>query len=183
MTPLIALAIVAAAITVWAIARKGLAGLPLILGVWFLYASGLLLYCWFPPTPPQIALVFFLGGISLALIVWGLYNVWLNLCLPKKLRPVRRSLGKDFFLAIQPAGKSDYIVPLQAKPTYGIIYGLVPWDDEGADMLHRFLNEEVWEKGLKLTHFQAEHAEVHHLDVAFILGIVRPKTIIDRILY
>jgi len=183
MNPLEIIAALIVIITIWAIIVRGFASIPLVLGMWFLYASGLLLYHWFPPTPPQIALVFFLAGVSLVLIAWGIYNLYVELSLPKKLRPVRRSLGKDFFLAIQPAGKSDYIVPLQAKPTYGIMYGLIPWDDEGADMLYRFLNEEVWEKGLKVTHFDAEHAEISGTHCAFILGVLRPKTIIDRILY
>jgi len=175
MNPFIVLAVILVLITLWAIFRKGLAGIPLILGVWFLYASGLLLYYWFPPTPAQIALVFFLAGISMVFIVWGLYNVWLNLSFSRKFAKARHIIGKIV--------DKELFIAMEAKPTYGVLYGLIPWDDRGADMLHRFLNEEIWEKGLKVTHFQAEHAEVGGLHCAFILGIIRPKTIIDRILY
>mgnify|MGYP000327144086 CR=1 FL=1 len=172
---LVILAIIGALVSLWAAFRKGLAGLPLILGVWFLYASGLLLYFWFPPTPPQIALVFFLAGISITVIIWGIYNVWLNLCFAKKLKPIKKPLGK--------VGGMELFIALDAKPNYGIMYGLIPWDDQGADILYNFLNNEIWEKGLKLTHFDAEHAEIGGMHCAFILGIIRPKTIIDRILY
>ena len=175
MMPFIVLAVIGALVTIWAIVRKGLAGLPLILGIWFLYAGGLLVWHWFPPTPAQIALVFFIAGISIALLAWGIYNVWLNLCLAKKLKPVRRSLAKFT--------DGELFIALEAKPNYGVMYGLIPWDDRGADILYSFLNEEVWGKGLKVTHFQAEHAEVGGLHCAFILGILQPKTIIDRILY
>jgi len=175
MTPLIIVAIVAAIITAWAAIRKGIAGLPLILGIWFLYAGGILLYHWFPPTPPQIALVFFIAGISMMLIVWGIYNLWLNISLPRKLAPRKTVLGR--------IADRELFIALEARPNYGVMYGLIPWDVRGAEMLYRFLNEEVWEAGLKVTHFQAEHAEISGIHCAFIFGILRPKTIIDRILY
>ncbi|RLI87404.1 MAG: hypothetical protein DRP01_01895 [Archaeoglobales archaeon] len=175
MNPLIIEAVIIAVISIWAIWRKGLAGVPLILGLWFFYGACILLYHWFPPTPGQIALAFFLAGIAIALLIWGVYNIWLNFVTSGRL------LTKKF--AIEKVGDKELYIALEARPNYGVMYGLIPWDDRGADILHQFLNNEVWARGLKVTHFQAEHAEVGGLHCAFILGILRPKTIIDRILY
>lgn len=179
------LAIIIVLITVWAVLRKGLAGMPLIIGMWLLFADALLLVYWFPPTPPQIATVFFLGGVAIMLIVWGLYNVWLNLAMVKKLRKLNGAKmllpkpitvdGKEITLGLT--------IRTLDKPSYGVMYGLISWDDQGADLLFRFLNEKVWGSGLKLEQFQAEHAQIGGSHCAFIMGILRPKTIIDRILY
>jgi len=47
------IAAVCAIITIYAVIRKGIASLPLVLGLWFLFASALLLSHWFPPTPTR----------------------------------------------------------------------------------------------------------------------------------
>jgi len=174
---LLVVAVVMACISAWAIIRKGLAGLPLILGMWFLYADALLLIHWFPPTLAQIAVAFFIGGVSIALIAWGLYNIWMNIVLVKRIAMLDGK-KKTF-----PDGQFWIMFRASQKPTYGVMYGLIPWNDEGANMLYEFLNEEIWKKGLKVEFFDAEHAEVSGTHCAFIMGIVRPKTIIDRILY
>lgn len=84
-----------------------------------------------------------------------------------------RSDGVKSFMALT--------VPL--KMTYGVMYGLISWDEEGASMLYDFLNNQIWRQGYKVEHFDVEHAQIGGSHVAFVMGIVRPKTIIDRILY
>jgi len=164
-------------ITAYAVMRKGLASLPLVLGLWFLFATMQLLLHWFPPTPPQIALCFFLFGMSLALIVWGLYTLYANIT-AKRAKPVVKEFagpsGEKYFIALSMEGE---------KPVYGLIYGLIPWDSYGAEMLFRFLNQEVWWKGYAVRFFDAEYALVGGVHCAFILGIITRKTIVDRILY
>jgi len=171
------IAAICAIITIYAVMRKNIASLPLVLGLWFLFASALLLVYWFPPTPSQIALCFFLFGISLVLLVWGIYTLYANIT-AKRLKTVK----KEF---VGPSGEK-YFIALAAeeqKPVYGIIYGLIPWNDYGAEMLFRFLNEEIWWKGYAVRFFEAEHAEIAGIHCAFILGIITRKTFVDRILY
>jgi hypothetical protein len=171
------IAAVCTIITIYAVIRKGIASLPLVLGLWFLFASGLLLSHWFPPTPTQIAICFLLFGLSLTLLVWGIYNLYANIT-GRKLKSIKKDYvgpsGEKYFIALQAEGP---------KPVYGIIYGLIPWNDYGADLLFRFLNEEIWWKGYAVKFFDAEYAEISGIPCAFILGIITRKTIIDRILY
>ena len=171
------IAAVCLAVTAYAVWRKGLASLPLVLGIWLLFATGLLIAYWFPPTPPRMALCFFLFGISLTLLAWGVYNVYANIT-ARRLKPARVEFvgpsGEKYFIALAAEGP---------KPVYGILYGLIPWDSYGAEMLFRFLNEEVWWKGYAVRFFEAEHAQIAGIHCAFILGIITRKTFVDRILY
>ncbi len=164
-------------VTCYAIIRKGLASLPLVLGIWLLIATSQLLVHWFPPTPPQIALCFFMTGIALTLIVWGLYNFYIN-AMFLKLKPVHITFetkeGQQFYFGID---------VLSVKPPYAVMYGLIPWDSSGAKALVDFLNKEVWGRGLAIRFFEAEHTTIGGIHVAFIFGIIMPKTILDRILY
>jgi len=168
----IVIGIVVAIISIYAIIRKGFAGIPLVIGVWWLYFTALLAIAWFPPTPAQIALLAFMAGISLALIIWGVANIIANVLIKHPFR-VERKLSDEFFItAVKPM-----------KSPYGVLYGYLPWDAEGAGYFAKFLREEVWGKGYKLTHLQVERDERGGRAIAWIWGIVRPKTIIDRILY
>jgi len=175
--PLLIIALICAAITIYAVLRKNIASLPLVLGLWFLFASALLLVHWFPPTPPQIALCFFLFGASLALLAWGIYTLYANITAKKAKSVIKEFVGpsgEKYFMALSMQGP---------KPVYGIIYGLIPWDSYGAEMLFRFLNEEIWWKGYAVRFFDAEHVQIGGIHAAFILGIITRKTIVDRILY
>lgn len=79
--------------------------------------------------------------------------------------------------------KSFMALTVPLKANYGVMYGLISWDEEGASVLYDFLNNQIWRKGYKVEHFDVEHAQIGGSHVAFVMGIVRPKTIIDRILY
>ena len=168
----IAIGIVVALISIYAIIRKGFTGIPLVIGVWWLYFTAMLAVTWFPPTPPQTALLAFMTGVSLALIIWGLANIMANILAERPLY-VGANLSNEFFIT---AAK-------QEKSPYGVLYGCVPWNAEGAGFFANFLREEIWAKGYKLTHLQVERDERGGRAIAWIWGIVRPKTIIDRILY
>jgi energy-coupling factor transporter transmembrane protein EcfT len=173
--------IAAILLTIYIAWRKGLASLPLALGLWLLIAVAQLLLYWFPPLPWQIAVVFFLGGVAITLIVWGLYNYYINAKF-KEIKPFHVDLptkdGVKFYVGMDVLG---------VKPPYAVMYGLIPWDASGAKVLVDFLNEKVWGQGLALRMFEAEHAviggEGAGIHVAYIFGIVTPKNILDRILY
>jgi len=75
------------------------------------------------------------------------------------------------------------VIPEEANYPYGVLYGCLPWNDEGAEEFARFLNEEIWGKGYKLEQLNVELDSSGGMYVAVIWGIVRPKTIFDRILY
>lgn len=166
-----------AAIIAYALLRKRTAGVPLAIGLLFLLAACAIAMYRFPPSPGQIAALFFMLGASIAMLAWGIANIIANMCIAKRefYRQVEKMTanGQKIFVALAKPRKA----------AYGILYGLISWDDEGAELLFNFLNNEVWAKGLKLEQFDAEHAQIGGTHVAFLLGIIRPKTIIDRILY
>ena len=167
------LILVAAAITLWAVFRKGVSGLPLILGVWGIILCLWLGFKWTYPTPEQIALLAFLIGASLTLLVWGCVNVFIEIA----------KLKEKFFEKVSLSEKCFVIVSKHAKSPYGVLYGVVPWNDEGASILLQALNEKIWAKGYKIEQLNVEYAEIGGISTAWIMGIIRPKTIIDRILY
>ena len=172
----IILAIVVAGISVYSILRKGFSGLPLALGIWGLFFTGLAAVAWFPPTIGKLVLLAFMGGVSITLIAWGIANIIVNKLTNEGLF-FEEELGhdKELFFRIRAAKSS--------KSTYGVLYGLLPWNDEGAAFFVNFLNEKIWGQGYKVTHLCVEHAEIAGQHVAFIWGIIQPKTLIDRILY
>uniref|UniRef100_A0A7J3JRG4 Uncharacterized protein n=1 Tax=Ignisphaera aggregans TaxID=334771 RepID=A0A7J3JRG4_9CREN len=166
------------AISVYALLAKKFAGIPLVIGLFLLLAVYLVAAYRTPPTLTQIVAIFFLLGASVPLLAWGIANFISN------LRVVKREITATAVSEFAVDGVKAFITLAKPqKATYGIMYGLIPWNVEGAELLFNFLNNEIWNKGLKVEHFQAEHAQIGQVHVAFILGILRPKTIVDRILY
>jgi len=160
-------------ITIWATIRKKEAGLPLILGVWLLLLVAYLSLKWFPPLPGQILIIAFTAGISICLIVWGLVNILIQLKYYSLEYTIRKNLGHEYFMVLQ-----------KPKGHYGVLYGYVPWDSDGAEFFHSFVNENIWFKGLKLTQLNIElEVRSSALRIAWVWGLIEPKTIIDRILY
>jgi len=168
----IILAIVVAGISLWAILRKGFSGLPLALGVWGLFFTGVAAVAWFPPTTGKLVLLAFMAGVSLTLIAWGIANIIVNKLMESPFYEEAKLTDK-FFIRAAKRGKSPY----------GVLYGFLPWNDEGASYFANFLREKVWGQGYKVTHLSVEYTEFGGTAVAAIWGIIRPKTIIDRILY
>ncbi|MEM2233993.1 MAG: hypothetical protein QXP81_10705 [Nitrososphaerota archaeon] len=103
------------------------------------------------------------------------------------LKPVKSNEPKLVKINVVDDGsdgvKSFMALTVPLKANYGVMYGLISWDEEGASVLYDFLNNQIWRKGYKVEHFDVEHAQIGGSHVAFVMGIVRPKTIIDRILY
>ncbi len=169
----IILLLVAVVITGWAIVRKGVSGLPLIIGVWWLFLIAYLAYKWFPPTPSQLLVLGFLAGIAIGLIVWGLTNVIIQAKFYEEAISLKKELGGGNFIAISK----------ERKAHYGVLYGYLPWNDEGAGYFASFVNENIWFKGYKITQLNIELDIVSGIRIAWIWGLIEPKTIIDRILY
>ncbi|RLE47717.1 MAG: hypothetical protein DRJ31_08445 [Candidatus Methanomethylicota archaeon] len=167
------LGVLAALITIWAVWRKGVSGLPLIFGVWGLILSLYLAGKWVYPTPEQLILLAFVAGAAITLLTWGCVNIFIEFA---KFR-------ESLFRRLPISDKHYIILSKQAKSPYGILYGAIPWNEEGMSILLKFLNEEIWGRGYKLDKFVAEYDEVAGAAVAWIIGILRPKTFIDRILY
>lgn len=173
MTIWIIILLAAISITLWTVVRKKEAGLPLIFGTWSLLLMAYLAMKWYPPLPRQLLVIAFLAGISIAFIVWGLVNIVIQWKYYNLEFTAKKTLDDKYFIAMQ-----------KPKAHYGVMYGYIPWDDDGAELFHTFVNEEVWFRGLKLTQLNIE-LEVYGaaLRIAWVWGIVEPKTIIDRILY
>jgi len=169
------LAAVAVAITAWAAWRKGLSGIPLILGIWLMMLIAYLAISWFPPTPGQIAAMFFMAGLDTFLLAWGIYNCIIELCYARK----------EFCITLKPTSDNRSYLTLYKQPnaTYGVLYGAVPWSADGADIILRALNEAIWEAGWKLDKWGIAYAEFGGIPVCLVMSIIRPKTFIDRILY
>jgi len=168
----IVLALVVAGISVYSILRKGFSGLPLVLGVWGLFFTGLAAVAWFPPTIGKLVLLAFMGGVSITLIAWGIANIMINKLIESSFHEKIKLPGNLFIKATK-----------ASKSPYGVLYGFLPWSDEGAGYFANFLREKVWGQGYKVTHLCVEYTEFGGTSVAAIWGIIRPKTIIDRILY
>jgi len=75
------------------------------------------------------------------------------------------------------------VVPRQAKPRYATIVGYAPWGADGASMFSQFLNDEVYAKGWVLEFLSVTPIVYAGMYIAMVWGIVRPKTLLDRILY
>lgn len=172
MIPWIILAIVVAGITAYSLLRKGLAGLPLALGTWGLFFTGAAAVAWFPPTTGKLLVLAFTAGVSIALIAWGLANVIAN-----------KLALKPFYGELEFGDKFYIRATKTAKSPYGVLYGFLPWNAEGAGYFVDFLKKQIWGRGYKLTFLQVEHIEIAGTSVAAIWGVIQPKTIIDRILY
>jgi len=172
----IVLAVVVGLIDLWTILRKGVAGIPLALGVTFLYVTGVAAAFWFPPSIGKLILLMFMAGFSLALIVWGIVNIIVNRLISRPLY-IEQPLGN--------VGEMTFKVTAvkESKSPYGVLYGYLPWNEEGAGWFARFLNENVWGIGYKVEQLNVECVKYAGQYIAFIWGIIRPKTIIDRILY
>jgi len=172
---IIPLIVVAVGVTIWAAWRKSVSGLPLILGIWLMMLIAYLTLAWFPPTPGQIAAIFFMAGLDVFILAWGVYNVVVELYIVKG--------GFDITLEPTSGGKSYLRLLKQPEANYGILYGVVPWSAEGADIILRALNETIWEAGWKLDKWGIAYAEVAGIPVCMVMSVIRPKTFIDRILY
>jgi len=172
---LLILALVALGVTIWAAWRKSISGIPLIVGVWLMMLIAYLAISWFPPTPGQIAAIFFMAGLDVFLLAWGIYNCVVELYYAKK----------ELSITLRPASddRSHLTIYKQPGSTYGVLYGIVPWSSEGADIILKALNETVWEMGYKLDKWGIAYAEIGGIPVCLIMSIIRPKTFIDRILY
>jgi len=165
------LGVVAGLIILWALLRKSVAGIPLALGTAFLYVVAYSAVAWYPPSVGQTLLLTFLAGVSIALIAWGLANIAAERLVKKKFY-VEKTAGESKLMAIKAEGNP-----------YGVIVGGAPWSVEGAALFSEFLNETIWRKGYKVTHLCVEAVEIGGGIYAYVLGIIQPKTVIDRILY
>lgn len=168
--------VVMALITAWALIRKKVAGLPLVAGLWLLLLTGYLATIWFPPAPRHVLAMGLLGGLSAGLLIWGITNIFIETCIYKtSMKAVEKiRIGdREGFMALEKSEKSHY----------GVLYGLLPWNDEGAAHFVRFVNEYIWRKGYKISQLQIELEVYGNIRIAWIWGLLEPKHIVDRILY
>jgi len=166
------LLIVIVLLSIWILWRKSVAGIPLLVGLIIIYATLLIATAGSPPTLGQLLWAVFLLGLSIGLLAWGIVNYITEELEDRPLEVVKGTGEGGYVVAFKPAGA-----------TYGVILGSAPWDERGARLFAEFLNEVVWVRGYKVEFMDAE------LDIragqpwVMVWGIVRPKTIIDRILY
>ena len=163
----------AALVSAWAIMRKRLASIPLVIGVWLLLLTGYLAMAWFPPTPGKLAALGLLAGFSITCLIWGLVNVAIERM--GEIYKCEKVVLKD------KAFKIAVYKPAEAH--YGVLYGAVPWNEGGATFFWRFINENVWSRGLKITQLEIGLDLTGSIAWAWIWGLVEPKNILDRILY
>jgi len=172
----IVLGIIAGLIILWALVRLKAAGIPLALGIAFIYATATAAILWYPPSIGQTLLLTFLAGISLTLIAWGINNI-ITYRLIQKPFCYEKVTGK--------AGDQELriMVIKAAGNPYAVIVGAAPWDYEGAGLFSEYLNDVLWQKGYKVTFLCVAGIMIGAGVYAYVWGIAQPKTILDRILY
>lgn len=155
------------ALSLYALNRRKLNALPMVVGLWLIIFASYYVSSTYPPTPEKILLFAFVLGFGIAFLIWGVINFIIYK--PRAVH-IHKPLGEDGYITMQ---VSDH---------YGILYGYFVHSDEYISMFKDFINSEIWFKGFKISSWNVDFTWKGTTPYWFIMCLLEPKTIIDRIL-